>query len=111
MPRRKRYTIIEKLKVIYRKEAGGGIVAFLPELPAARGNVVCYAHIGQHGEASIEYYHSTREALPSEYAPLHDELKGIYNDIELSVKRRLTYSDLTEKAWKNKEEILCQNMI
>lgn len=98
--RRKRYTSYKKVKVIYHKDADGNVVAFLPELPANVGNIVCYAHIGQHGEASIEYYHSTREALPSEYASLHDELKGIYNDIELSVKRRLTYSDLTEKAWK-----------
>lgn len=103
MPRRKRYTIIEKLKVIYHKDVDGNIIAFLPELPANRGNVVCYAHTGQHGEASIEYYHGTENALPSEYEPLHDELKRIYNDYELSVKRRLTYNDLTEKAWRRSE--------
>lgn len=98
--RRKRYTQFDKLKVIYRKGAGGEVVAFLPELPANRGNVVCYAHIGQHNEASMEYYHNTKTALPSEYEPLHKELKAIYNDYELSVKRRLTYGDLTEKAWR-----------
>lgn len=98
--RRKRYTQFDKLKVIYRKGAGGEVVAFLPELPANRGNIVCYAHIGQHSEASIEYYHGTKTALPSEYEPLHDELKRIYSDVELSIKRRLTYSDLTEKAWR-----------
>lgn len=92
-------TIIEKLKVIYHKDADGNIIAFLPELPANRGNVVCYAHTGQHGEASIEYYRDTKPALPSEYEPLHNELKGIYNDVELSVKRRLTYADL-EKSWR-----------
>lgn len=98
--RRKRYTQFDKLKVIYRKGAGGEVVAFLPELPANRGNVVCYAHIGQHSEASIEYYHGTEKALPNEYEPLHDELKRIYSDVELSVKRRITYTDLTEKAWR-----------
>lgn len=98
--RRKRYTQFDKLKVIYRKGAGGEVVAFLPELPANRGNIVCYAHTGQHGEASIEYYHGTEKALPSEYEPLHKELKAIYSDYELSVKRRLTYGDLTEKAWR-----------
>lgn len=100
MLRRKRYTQFDKLKVIFRKETGGAVVAFLPELPASRGNVVCYAHTGQHSEASIEYYHSTTTALPSEYEPLHDELKRIYSDIELSVKRRITYTDLTGKAWR-----------
>lgn len=98
--RRKRYTQFDKLKVIYRKGAGGEVVAFLPELPANYGKIVCYAHIGQHSEASIEYYHGTKTALPSEYEPLNDELKRIYSDVELSIKRRLTYGDLTEKAWR-----------
>lgn len=105
MPRRKRYTIIEKLKVIYRKEAGGEVVAFLPELPAARGNIVCYAHTGQHSEASTDYYiNDTEKATPNEYKELHKELKSIYHDTELSIKQRLYYSDLTEKAWRIKEE-------
>lgn len=99
-PRRKRYTPYSKLKVIYRKDSDGKIIAFLPELSANVGNIVCYAHIGQHGEASIEYYHGTEKALPSEYEPLHKELKRIYSDVELSVKRRITYTDLTEKAWR-----------
>lgn len=99
-PRRKRYTPYDKLKVIYRKDGDGKVIAFLPELSANVGNVVYYAHMGQHGEASIEYYHDTKTALPSEYEPLHDELKRIYNDVELSVKRRITHTDLTEKAWR-----------
>jgi hypothetical protein len=99
-PRRKRYTPYDKLKVIYRKDSDGKVIAFMPELPANYGKIVCYAHIGQHSEASIEYYHSTTTALPSEYEPLHKELKAIYSDYELSVKRRLTYGDLTEKAWR-----------
>lgn len=99
-PRRKRYTPYDKLKVIYRKDSDGKVIAFLPELPANYGKIVCYAHMGQHSEASIEYYHDTKTALPSEYEPLHKELKAIYNDYELSVKRRLTYSDLTDKAWR-----------
>lgn len=99
-PRRKRYTPYNKLKVIYRKDSDGKVIAFLPELPANYGKIVCYAHIGQHSEASIEYYHGTKTALPSEYEPLNDELKRIYSDVELSIKRRITYTDLTEKAWR-----------
>ena len=99
MARRKRYTPYEKLKVIYRKDDAGNITAFLPELPANYGNVVCYAHTGQHGEASIDYFHETKNATPAEYAELHRELQGIYNDYELSVKLRIRYADL-RKAWK-----------
>lgn len=102
MTRRKRYTIIAKLKVIYRKEAGGEVVAFLPELPAARGNIVCYAHTGQHSEASTEYYSSTEVATPAEYNDLHTELKAVYNDVELSIKKRIYRGDL-EKAWRRSE--------
>ena len=98
--RRKRYTPYQKIKVIYRKDSDGNVIAFLPELSANVGNVVCYAHTGQHGEASIQYYHDNKTALPNEYEPLHKELKGIYSDFEISIKRRLTYADLTEKAWR-----------
>ena len=93
--RRKRYTLKEKLKIIYRKEDSGNVVAFLPELPANHGNIVCYTHTGQHGEASMNYYGETRTAKPEEYATLHEELKAIYNDIELNIKQRVYYNDLS----------------
>lgn len=100
--RRKRYTQFDKLKVIYRKDAGGEVVAFLPELPASRGSIVCYAHMGQHSEATLEYYQSTKSAKPAEYMALHTELKSIYDDVELDVKRRMYYADLTENWRENK---------
>ena len=101
MLRRKRYSVSEKLKVIYRKDKEGWIIAFLPELPANRGNIMCYEHFGQHGEASLDFYNATTEATAREYAELHKELQGIYNDIELNIKRRLYRNDLYKKAWKN----------
>lgn len=91
---------MEKVKVIFRKEKDGEIVAFFPELKANYGRMVCYAHIGQHSEADIEYYHTTKKALDSEFKPLLNELKSIYNDCELIVKQKLYYNDLTN-AWKN----------
>lgn len=99
---RKRYTQWDKVKVIYRKK-DGNIIAFLPELRANVGNIVCYEHIGQHGEASLEYYHSTEKATPAEYAELHKELQKVYGRYELNVKMRLCYDDLTAQAWKNEE--------
>ena len=99
MTRRKRYTPFEKTKVIYRKDEDGNILAFLPEISANVGNIMCYAHTGQHGEATLEYYQSTKEATPNEYKELHKELQGIYNDVELDIKRRLYYADL-RKNWR-----------
>lgn len=39
------------LKVVYRA-LKGEVAALLPELPAKRGYIACYAHIGQHSECS-----------------------------------------------------------
>ena len=91
---------MEKLKVIFRKDKQcGDVIAFLPELTANRGNILCYQHIGQHGEACLDYYWSTEKASENEYADLLKELAEIYDDFELDVKQRLYYNDLTNKAW------------
>lgn len=49
---------------IPRWEGGknGNAVLFLPDQDANTGRMVCYAHIGQHSEAQIEYYHGTKPA-------------------------------------------------
>lgn len=89
---------MEKVKVIFRK-ADGEIVAFFPEANTNFGNILSYAHLGQHGEASYEFYLSTKKAEEEEYQALFNELKNIYNEYELVVKRKIYYNDLL-KAWK-----------
>jgi hypothetical protein len=32
------------------------VIAFLPDVEANRGKIVCYVHVGQHGEASYNFY-------------------------------------------------------
>lgn len=96
---------MEKIKVIFRKEKNPytneyNITAFFPELTATYGNVVCYAHIGQHGESSLEYYYETKKATEEKYKSLLDELNGIYDDCILVVKQKMNYNDLRNKAWK-----------
>lgn len=44
---------------------GGRPILFLPDAPANPGHIVCYEKIGQHGEAAMEYYRSTRRARPA----------------------------------------------
>lgn len=88
----------DKIKVIYRywqKE----VIAIFPELKANFGNVVIYAHIGQHSEADSWISRAGRLATPDEYAPLHRELTQIYDDCDLIIKKRVQHSDLL-KAWK-----------
>lgn len=95
---------MEKVKVIFRKEKNPytneyEVIAFMPELPANYGRIVCYAHMGQHSEADTEYYHNTKKATEAEYKPLLMELKAIYDDCELMVKQKINYKDL-RNAWR-----------
>ncbi|MER9833395.1 hypothetical protein NKJ28_00260 [Mesorhizobium sp. M0145] len=51
----------------------------------------CYAHIGQHGSASREWWQSkTRPATPAEYAELKAELESAPYGYRLQVCRRMT---------------------
>ncbi len=95
---------MEKVKVVFRKAKNPytkeyEIVAFFPEIEARYGKILSYMHIGQHGEADLEFYHKTTKATEAEYKPLLMELKSIYNDCELMVKQKINYKDL-RKAWR-----------
>ena len=94
---------MEKVKVIFRKCKNPytnewEIVAFFPECIATYGHVMSYMHVGQHGEASLEFYRTTKKATPEEYADLLEELKGVYHDCELIIRQRINHTDL-RGAW------------
>jgi len=42
----------------------GNPVLFLPDMSANRGYIACYAHMGQHSEASMDYYRRCRRVAP-----------------------------------------------
>lgn len=71
---------MNKLPVIFRKESDGSILAVFPTQAESYAgyHMLCYAHIGQHGTCSLEYYRETKPAKPDEYAPLLAELTAIY---------------------------------
>ena len=91
---------MDKVKVIFRKDREGNIIAFLPELRVNRGNIMSYMHTGQHSEASYEFYLTTRKANKNEYTDLFAALRNIYDDCELVLKQKINYNDLRYKAWK-----------
>ena len=80
------------IKVIFRKDAKNGeIIAFFPETykEYKNGKMLCYAHLGQHSEASIEYYWTTKKATEKEYKPLFNELVFVgYDDLKIMQKMR-----------------------
>ena len=70
---------MEKVKVIFRKTKNPytkeyEIVAFFPEIDTNYGKILSYMHIGQHGEADLEFYRETKKATEAEYKPLLEEL-------------------------------------
>lgn len=72
----------EFTEVLFRKdkhgEHKGTITAVFPYQPEYNGTVTCYAHVGQHGTASIEWMRETTTyATPSEYTALKRELEGL----------------------------------
>ena len=68
----------DQTRVIFKKEKGStDVIAFLLDVPSNWGNVVCYAHVGQHSEASLGYARECKPAAPAEYADLKRELEVI----------------------------------
>lgn len=71
------------IRVIFRAERSGpfkgDVTAVFPDRPWNwRGDLTCYAHIGQHSGCSLAWYRRTRPATPEEYAPLLADLRSIY---------------------------------
>lgn len=93
----------EETKVIFKlaryPDGEREIIAFFPGASANPGKIMCYAHNGQHGEASEEFYYmNCRNCTESQYAPLKRELETHYG-YRLKVVKRTTRKD-REKAWK-----------
>ena len=67
------------------------IIAFFPDFRTSLGRIICYEHVGQHGEADIHFYkYDTKKATPEEYAELYTELTELVG-YDLKVMQRLIY--------------------
>lgn len=66
------------LPVIFRLWKGEAIALFPTERWNMRGDITCYAHIGQHCGACPSLLQAGRPATEAEYAPLLKELRNIY---------------------------------
>lgn len=99
----------QKYLVTFRIERSGKfagtVTAVFPETygtyEVEKGNVMCYSHVGQHGEASLRWYNATDIAKPEEYADLLRELRGIYengkNAVKLVVEQNVNWNKLLLK--------------
>lgn len=96
---------MDEVKVIFRKAKNPytgewEVIAFFPESEANYGRILSYMHIGQHSEASLEFYWDTKKATEAEYKPLLDELKARYDGCKLMVRQKVCYKDLNN-AWRS----------
>ncbi|KRR21689.1 hypothetical protein [Bradyrhizobium retamae] len=67
----------------------GEVTAVFPR-EIDNGNLMgCYAHIGQHGSCSREWYATTRPATPAEYESLKRELESAPFGYRFKVYKRI----------------------
>lgn len=90
-------------KVIFRKkwwkeQQEWEAYAFFPAAHVNAGNIMYYAHNGQHGEASQEFYLTTKPCSEKEYADLKRELETCCKYDDLKVVRKVMRRD-QEMAW------------
>jgi len=58
-------------------------IAFLLDVDANDGYVMSYMHVGQHGEASLDFFYDCKPATPDQYADLMWELDSIGYNVDL----------------------------
>lgn len=80
----------EQVEVEFKKTPEDGeVIAFFPETrydgSCNPGMIMSYMHVGQHGEASVEFYNDCTTCLEEDYADLLAELEKVYDDCELIV--------------------------
>lgn len=80
------------------------LMLFLPHDPANRGNIACWDPLSGHGEASLDFYHSTRPpwAFSAEALALVEEYRKLLASHGQTLRHlhRLT-RDWRRYAWKN----------
>lgn len=81
-------------KVIFKLEKSGDVFAAFPEFPGDMNpaNMCSYAHVGQHGAASMHYVADCKPATPEQYAALLKELVAIGYD-DLRIVRKMSRAD------------------
>ena len=80
----------EQVRVEFKKTPEDGeVIAFFPDTmkdgSCNPGMIMSYMHVGQHGEASVEFYNDCTNCFEEDYADLLAELEKVYDDCELVV--------------------------
>jgi hypothetical protein len=85
-------SVMDKTVVVFRvfkKSAGGGVIALFPEVDEGRGLCSSYMHVSQHGGADYRgVIADSRPAEPEEYASLRKELESPPYGYVLTIKKK-----------------------
>lgn len=73
------------MKVKFLMESETDVFAFFPEDKYNPDPNVfwSYSHVGQHSGCHIDYANECKAATPEQYEPLLNELKQIYDNLEI----------------------------
>ena len=81
-----------KTDVIFREFKGEILALFPYMIYNYKGDVTCYAHIGQHGSADYNYVISNSKCINEPYnLPLYSELEN-HVGYKLNVIKRINYN-------------------
>lgn len=93
-----------KMPVIFKKHYDRDVrewfvTAFFPTEPSSYdgSTMTCYAHVGQHGGASLDFFWLGKKCKPEEYADLLKELRGIYGEGDEQNYDLVVYQKMTPK--------------
>jgi hypothetical protein len=71
---------MEKMKIIVKIDKDGDFIAFFPESSANIGGIECWQIIGQHGEASYDYYRDCRKPRKDKTEEVEKFMRIYLND-------------------------------
>lgn len=74
-----------KTRVVFRVFKGE-VTAVFPDMEEGRGDLTCYAHVGQHSRCSRAWIRDTKLATAKQAAPLKRELTKVGYNLKV-VKR------------------------
>ena len=77
--------------IIVFKKIKNKVIAIFPFEKWNRNSLelASYMHIGQHGGCDWSLPYELRNATPNEYAELLDELRGVYDNYNIKVAKRM----------------------
>lgn len=88
-----------RVSVIYRLDSDGEPLAIFPYEVVSSGNVVCYAHYGQHSDCSVQYYRKLQKCTQEQKDALANELRSLgYEPVEVKRFSYDTYRAVYRKA-------------